>query len=162
MAENNKVKKLSAVIGVDAMDFISDLYLKENKCPLEISDFIFQKTGVKISPRSIQRNVKRLGINRNRSAAFNLAIKIGRKNYNKLRKPVKSRELRKGISLKLRYEIFKRDGFKCVLCGATAQDDLLMIDHIKPVVKGGLNECENLRTLCRQCNLGKMISEHEK
>lgn len=144
------------------MDFISDLYLKENKCPLEISDFIFQKTGVKISPRSIQRNVKRLGINRNRSAAFNLAIKIGRKNYNKLRKTVKSRELRKGISLKLRYEIFKRDGFKCVLCGATAQDDLLMIDHIKPVVKGGLNECENLRTLCRQCNLGKMISEHEK
>ena len=62
----------------------------------------------------------------------------------------------------MRYEIFKRDGFKCVLCGATAKDDLLMIDHIKPVVNGGSNEFENLRTLCRQCNLGKMIAEHEK
>lgn len=55
-----------------------------------------------------------------------------------------------------------RDSFRCVLCGITAKDDLLMIDHTIPVVQGGTNKIENLRTLCRQYNLGKIIAEHEK
>jgi len=56
----------------------------------------------------------------------------------------------------LRYEILKRDGFKCQLCGATAQDGAkLHVDHIIPVSKGGKTEESNLRTLCDQCNLGK-------
>lgn len=56
----------------------------------------------------------------------------------------------------LRYDIMKRDGFACVLCGATKQDGAkLHVDHIRPVAKGGLTEPNNLRTLCEQCNLGK-------
>ncbi|MBO5511317.1 MAG: HNH endonuclease [Clostridia bacterium] len=57
---------------------------------------------------------------------------------------------------RLRYEILRRDGFKCQICGATADDGVkLHVDHIKPVSKGGKTERNNLRTLCERCNLGK-------
>ena len=56
----------------------------------------------------------------------------------------------------LRYDIMKRDNFRCVLCGRTAKEGVkLHVDHIVPVAKGGLTVPDNLRTLCDQCNLGK-------
>jgi hypothetical protein len=56
----------------------------------------------------------------------------------------------------LRYDVMKRDGFRCVLCGRTANDGVkLHVDHILPVAKGGKTEKNNLRTLCEFCNLGK-------
>lgn len=56
----------------------------------------------------------------------------------------------------LRYDILRRDGFKCCICGATAEDGIkLHVDHIKPVAKGGKTEKSNLRTLCDRCNHGK-------
>lgn len=56
----------------------------------------------------------------------------------------------------LRYDILKRDNFRCQICGATAQDGWkLHVDHIVPVSKGGLTEPANLRTLCERCNMGK-------
>ena len=56
----------------------------------------------------------------------------------------------------LRYDIMKRDGFRCQLCGATASDGVtLHIDHIVPVSKGGKTVPSNLRTLCSRCNMGK-------
>jgi len=62
---------------------------------------------------------------------------------------------RKQISKKNRFEIFKRDSFKCQYCGATAPEVILHVDHIKPVSKGGSNELTNLITSCAPCNLGK-------
>lgn len=60
------------------------------------------------------------------------------------------------MSDSLRYDILKRDGFKCVLCGATVADGVkLHVDHIVPVSRGGKTVKENLRTLCDNCNLGK-------
>ncbi|MBP5269553.1 MAG: HNH endonuclease [Clostridia bacterium] len=60
------------------------------------------------------------------------------------------------ISDSLRYDILNRDGFKCVICGATArQGARLHVDHIIPVSKGGKSVPENLRTLCERCNIGK-------
>lgn len=38
---------------------------------------------------------------------------------------------RKPISKTLRFEVFKRDSFKCQYCGAEAPNVLLHIDHIK-------------------------------
>lgn len=56
----------------------------------------------------------------------------------------------------LRYDVMKRDGFRCVICGATAKDGVkLHVDHIFPVAKGGKTELSNLRTLCEHCNRGK-------
>lgn len=60
------------------------------------------------------------------------------------------------VSNKLRYDILNRDGFKCVICGATRNDGAkLQIDHIIPVSKGGQTTPDNLRTLCERCNMGK-------
>lgn len=56
----------------------------------------------------------------------------------------------------LRYDILKRDGYRCKICGATAADGVkLHVDHIIPVSKGGRTEPGNLQTLCERCNLGK-------
>lgn len=56
----------------------------------------------------------------------------------------------------MRYDVLRRDGFRCQLCGASAQDGArLHVDHIFPVSKGGKTEPSNLRTLCEQCNMGK-------
>lgn len=56
----------------------------------------------------------------------------------------------------MRYDVMRRDGFKCVLCGATAADGAkLHVDHIYPVSRGGRTVMSNLRTLCERCNMGK-------
>jgi HNH endonuclease len=63
---------------------------------------------------------------------------------------------RTSISKKIRFEIFKRDGFRCVYCGAVPSDTVLLeCDHIQPVVEGGTNEVDNLVTACGACNSGK-------
>jgi 5-methylcytosine-specific restriction endonuclease McrA len=63
-----------------------------------------------------------------------------------------------GASYKtLRFEVFKRDGFKCVYCGRSPTKDnvILELDHKTPVVDGGRFEYDNLVTACRDCNQGK-------
>ena len=67
--------------------------------------------------------------------------------------------LRKSISKKLRFEVFKRDGFKCQYCGESAPDVILNVDHINPVSKGGDNDVMNLITSCFACNSGKSDRE---
>lgn len=64
---------------------------------------------------------------------------------------------RSKMTPKLRYEILKRDNFRCVLCGRNVEEDgvKLEIDHIIPISKGGLTSKENLRCLCKDCNRGK-------
>lgn len=62
---------------------------------------------------------------------------------------------RRAISKALRFEVFKRDSFRCQYCGAEAPSVLLHIDHIKPVSDGGTNDLTNLITACMPCNLGK-------
>jgi len=54
-----------------------------------------------------------------------------------------------------RFEVFKRDSFKCQYCGAAAPNVLLEIDHINPVSNGGENDILNLITACKECNRGK-------
>lgn len=63
---------------------------------------------------------------------------------------------RKPISKKLRFDVFKRDSFKCVYCGAVPGPDVLLeVDHVQPVAEGGENEIDNLVTACLTCNRGK-------
>lgn len=59
----------------------------------------------------------------------------------------------------LRYEVIKRDGYRCRACGFSVKDGArLHVDHIQPVSKGGKSERKNLQTLCAACNLGKGAS----
>lgn len=62
---------------------------------------------------------------------------------------------RKSTGKRLRFEIFKRDGFTCQYCGAQPPDVVLVVDHIHPVSKGGDNDPLNLITSCEPCNQGK-------
>ncbi|MEW6350119.1 MAG: HNH endonuclease [Thermodesulfobacteriota bacterium] len=60
--------------------------------------------------------------------------------------------------LGLRFTVLQRDRFRCVLCGASPATTLrcaLHVDHIVPWSKGGKTAVDNLRTLCKLCNLGK-------
>ena len=68
----------------------------------------------------------------------------------------------RAISDKLRYQVLKRDNFKCCACGASPAKDPsveLHIDHIIPWSKGGESTLKNLQTLCSKCNIGKSDSE---
>ena len=156
-----KMRSISSFLQKDFDDVVREMYLNQQMPAMQISEELFKITKIRISTRSIQRQLKTMGIVRTFSEAFNLAIKTGRKTYDALRRPIKSKELRKGIN-RLRYKIMLRDDFKCVLCGATAEDDRLIIDHKVPVVFGGTNDENNLRTLCRTCNHGKMLLEERK
>lgn len=62
------------------------------------------------------------------------------------------------ISERTRLKVFKRDNYRCVICGkspSTHKGIVLHIDHIVPYSRGGDNSIGNLRTLCQKCNLGK-------
>jgi len=63
--------------------------------------------------------------------------------------------IRKQISKRLRFDVFKRDDFTCQYCSAKPPRVPLEIDHIKPVSKGGKNVIDNLITACFDCNRGK-------
>ena len=57
------------------------------------------------------------------------------------------------IPTSVKLEVWKRDGGKCVECGAT---DELHFDHIVPYSKGGTSlKAENIQLLCAQHNLAK-------
>jgi hypothetical protein len=62
---------------------------------------------------------------------------------------------RKALSKKTRFEVFKRDGFRCMYCGAHPPSVLLEVDHVLAVAAGGTNDMDNLVTSCEPCNRGK-------
>lgn len=66
-----------------------------------------------------------------------------------------ARPKRNPITLKIRFDIFKRDAFTCQYCGATPPNSVLELDHINPVCLGGNDESVNLITSCFDCNRGK-------
>lgn len=56
----------------------------------------------------------------------------------------------------IRWQVFQRDSWKCVSCGRTAHDGVILhIDHIIPRSLGGLDIMENYQTLCHVCSIGK-------
>lgn len=77
--------------------------------------------------------------------------RVDRKTYERL-----ATAERAMLSDGMRYDVLKRDGFRCVLCGMSSKDGaVLHVDHIIPVSKGGKSVMSNLRTLCEKCNIGK-------
>ncbi len=56
---------------------------------------------------------------------------------------------------KIRFEIFKRDGFVCQYCGQKPPFVILEVDHVIPKKLGGTDDKDNLLTACHKCNRGK-------
>ena len=55
----------------------------------------------------------------------------------------------------IRYQILKRAKFHCELCGVSADQKALEVDHIIPRNKGGSDDPSNLQCLCYSCNAMK-------
>jgi hypothetical protein len=51
-----------------------------------------------------------------------------------------------------RFNIYRRDNFKCLYCGSKEN---LTLDHVVPRSKGGTNSWNNLATCCNRCNVLK-------
>jgi hypothetical protein len=66
------------------------------------------------------------------------------------------------VSKKIRFEVFKRDGFVCSYCGSSPPLVTLEIDHINPKSRGGIDDINNLITACFDCNRGKKNIPLEK
>jgi len=58
------------------------------------------------------------------------------------------------------FSIFHRDGFRCIYCGKSSIEDgvKLNVEHINPIVIGGLTVMDNLITACQGCNVSKNIT----
>jgi 5-methylcytosine-specific restriction endonuclease McrA len=64
----------------------------------------------------------------------------------------KKKFIKRPISAKLRWEVWERDNFTCLKCGARKN---LAVDHIHPESRGGIDSVENFQTLCKSCNSKK-------
>lgn len=59
------------------------------------------------------------------------------------------------LSKRMRFDVLKRDGFRCVYCGAVPPAVVLQVDHVIAKSKGGPDSMDNLVTSCQPCNSGK-------
>lgn len=97
------------------------------------------------------------GVNADQSDSSPKPVKDKQNRVPRKRIPVKVEDQRK-IPLGIRYNVLRRDNFKCVLCGNSPATDpkcKLHVDHILPFSKNGKTVQDNLRTLCEHCNIGK-------
>ncbi len=65
------------------------------------------------------------------------------------------RNNRNAISGSIRYEVLKRAAFRCELCGISAQEKALEVDHIIPKSHRGEDTIHNYQALCYTCNASK-------
>lgn len=62
---------------------------------------------------------------------------------------------RNAVSGTIRYEVLKRAAFRCELCGISAEEKALEVDHITPKNLGGQDSINNYQALCYSCNATK-------
>ena len=116
------------------------------------------KLGAKISDKPYMRVWGSLRI----ACRFLAKYRAGQINREQLLQGDIQKSKRKTIPLKDRWAVLKRDNYRCRKCGASPaknHNTELEIDHIIPISKGGINDIDNLQTLCRDCNQGKKDKE---
>jgi len=110
--------------------------LKKYRCPVSMTS-IFRRFG-----------------SWNKALAAVAAAKSGRTTEASAEPPVKKAAPgRPPISIRRRFLVFKRDGYRCRICRRSGGE--LELDHVIPVCRGGNDVMNNLQTLCRKCNRGK-------
>ncbi len=75
---------------------------------------------------------------------FNVPCVVRLKNFQELQK-------QQGFKFS-RNNIFKRDNFYCLYCGAQFKESKLTIDHVIPKSLGGDTSWENIVSCCKDCN----------
>ncbi len=62
---------------------------------------------------------------------------------------------KRSLTTRLRFQLLKRDSYKCQICGRDAKDGVkLEIGHKRAHSKNGKTIATNLATLCFECNRG--------
>lgn len=123
------------------------------------------KTEVRVH---LQREEDRAALRDLRQSGFEIERRAsGQKGVNEWRlasliqNPAQIR-IRSAITKKMEENIFERDGYRCVLCGATGEHVRLVVDHRIPIDR--LSDRSYIRkpgwsqfvqTLCKPCNDGK-------
>lgn len=118
---------------------IDKLY-RVNRSLLETKDM--NKTELIIHVLNLKMENKELKKDRNR---FKSRVNFLEANFKNFRNKIP-------VSKKTKKSILRRDGYKCLCCGSR---EYLTVDHIIPRSKGGLNNKNNLQTLCFNCNQSK-------
>lgn len=59
------------------------------------------------------------------------------------------------ITRKIRDQVLKRSHYQCSICGRKGRYDHFDVDHIVPISRAGISSIDNLRVLCRSCNVLK-------
>ena len=116
--------------------------------------------GFVISPRSILRWLRDLEVPVRSDSFYRNAMKTGRMRW-ALKDPALKSKV-KQVQGGLRFMILERDGYKCVLCGATKETTVLEVEHVVAKANGGTNDPSNLRVLCHECNCGKRAYKKER
>lgn len=106
-------------------------------------------------PRDTWRGIRHL-----HQQGFLIKVKKGIYRYDP--DSIRNRELYEFPS-HIKESIFRRDGYKCVVCGRGREDGVeIHADHKIPLDKGGRNTLENGQTLCSEHNfLKKNYSQTE-
>jgi diadenosine tetraphosphate (Ap4A) HIT family hydrolase len=65
------------------------------------------------------------------------------------------RKNRRPVPGSIRYEVLKRANYRCELCGISADEKALEVDHITPKNKMGEDTINNFQALCYTCNSQK-------
>lgn len=60
------------------------------------------------------------------------------------------RKAQRAISGAVQWEVFRRDGFRCLFCGSGERQ--LTVDHFVPLERGGADDRGNYISACRRCN----------
>jgi 5-methylcytosine-specific restriction endonuclease McrA len=133
---------------------ISHWYHKEELSSPEIVQLLIEKTGISYSSRQIMRMLTN---KRSQKESFKLAMRKGRVVFTL---PIYQEVVtRKNISMRVRYLVMEKAGWKCEKCHNTEK---LTVDHKVALSLGGSDEMENLQVLCWPCNQGKAIVLGEK
>jgi 5-methylcytosine-specific restriction endonuclease McrA len=106
-------------------------------------------------PRDIWRQIRRLH-------QEGILIKVGKGVYRYDPDYIRHKELYE-FPQEVKEEIFKRDGYRCVVCGRGREDGVeIHADHKIPLDKNGTNTVDNGQTLCSEHNfLKKTYSQTE-
>ena len=147
------IKMVKTKEEISQMDLIMEYFKKHPKKEIshpEIVDWVvveFKKRTGKVF-RDPDRGIRKLSQDGH-------LIKIKKGVYKYDPEFVNNKEL-EDFTPKQKEEIFKRDNYRCVICGRGKSDGIeIQADHIKPKELGGKAEIENGQTLCAQHNFQK-------
>lgn len=129
-------------------EYLAKLYKSGKSCN-EITELLKDRHNITITARALADRIRKETPIRGKKEAKNNAIKSGRMVY--FKKPEHQKYYSKGISARIRSEVFIRDEYKCTKCGNGPKNGYSIEIHHK---NGPNNDMENLETLCFQCHRG--------